>query len=825
MFWLDWIIVWIPLLFVLWAMAISQKYVKGVADFLTAGRVAGRYVVSVANGEAAMGLISVAATMEIHYQCGFAYSFWSTIVAPISLVLGLVGFCTYRFRETKAMTMGQFFEIRYCKSMRVLASIIQSVSGILNYAIFPAVGARFLIYFLDLPIFVNIFGWQCPTFGLVMAIFLSIALTITLVGGQITIMVTDCVQGLLSYPMYVIVVVYLLYRFSWTEEMAPAMIARGPGLSFMDPYDVYNMRDFNLFYVFVGVASMFVNRMSWGGSQGYFGAAKNPHEAKMGGVLGSWRAGLSVMIFTLLTVAVYAYLHHQDFAPEAKAVRTQLACKVADDVIVGKGMDTVREDIKAKLRAIPTRTVFSANYGTDEILAAKAAVRNARTAEEKAAAIAHRKIVEKGALERFHAENDDPYPQLVATEIGKVVAGDTLDETTKAQVRKQVQTFRTIYQQMIVPLATREILPMGITGIFCALMIFLMISTDTTYMHSWGSIIVQDFVVPLRKKAFTPEQQLLALRISIAGVALFVFLFSLFFAQIDYIAMFFMITGAIWSGAGVVITLGLYWSRGTTAGAFTALFLGAGIALAGIFGQYFWAGHIYPWLESINKVEQIQEILTAISGPFNPYIVWTMNPHKFPINSQEIAFIANTSTILFYVVVSLATCRQPFNMDRMLHRGIYADDPSMQLKKEPFSFRTLVTRKMVGIDSNYTKGDKVLAWSVFIYSFGIFFLTFFVGVVIWDLLDPWTAENWSTYFFIKSIAMAGCIGIVTTIWFSICGTRDLFRLFKDLAAKEANALDDGRVVGNISTADAARVAEVEAKQKAEQEKAKEEEKN
>ncbi|MBQ4336583.1 MAG: hypothetical protein IJC34_05290 [Lentisphaeria bacterium] len=163
MFWLDWIIIWIPLIITFYLAYKSQKYVKGVADFLTAGRVAGRYVVSVASGEAAMGLISVVCTMEMHYQCGFAYSFWSTIVLPISMVLGLIGFCTYRFRETKAMTMGQFFEIRYCKSMRVTASIIQSVSGILNYAIFPAVAARFLINFLDLTRYLNIFGWHCPT--------------------------------------------------------------------------------------------------------------------------------------------------------------------------------------------------------------------------------------------------------------------------------------------------------------------------------------------------------------------------------------------------------------------------------------------------------------------------------------------------------------------------------------------------------------------------------------------------------------------------------------------------------------------------------------
>ena len=40
MYTIDWFIIWIPLLIVLLAGWKSQKYVRGVADFLTAGRVA-----------------------------------------------------------------------------------------------------------------------------------------------------------------------------------------------------------------------------------------------------------------------------------------------------------------------------------------------------------------------------------------------------------------------------------------------------------------------------------------------------------------------------------------------------------------------------------------------------------------------------------------------------------------------------------------------------------------------------------------------------------------------------------------------------------------
>ncbi len=42
MYWLDWILIWVPLIIVVFAAFKSKKYVKGVADFLSAGRIAGR---------------------------------------------------------------------------------------------------------------------------------------------------------------------------------------------------------------------------------------------------------------------------------------------------------------------------------------------------------------------------------------------------------------------------------------------------------------------------------------------------------------------------------------------------------------------------------------------------------------------------------------------------------------------------------------------------------------------------------------------------------------------------------------------------------------
>ncbi len=762
MHWIDWVLVAIPLGVVLLIGMKSQKYVRGVADFLTAGRVGGRYVVSVASGEAGMGLISVVAIMEMYYNCGFAVSFWSSIMAPLSLIMGLTGFCIYRFRETKAMTMGQFFELRYNKSFRVVAAVIQSISGIINYAIFPAVGARFLIYFLDLPIHVSILGFQFPTFILTMLAFLGFALFIALMGGQVTIMTTDCVQGLLSYPMYGFIVVYLLFRFSWGADLLPVLSARPPGESFLNPYDVENLRDFNLFYVFCGIVGMFLSRMSWGGNSGYNGAALNAHEAKMGGLLGTWRGGFGSMTFILLAIVAIAYLNAPQFSGDARRVRTELAQKTISDILPEKEYASVRAKLQEEYKNIP----------------------------EQKKDLAQLKVKDKTAV--------DPYVAATRKELADVPGG-----------KKSAQTFETIYNQMSVSLALRDIFPIGITGIFCAMMIFLMVSTDTTYMHSWGTILIQDFVVPLRKKPFTPHEQIRALRWSITGVCIFAIMFSYYFAQVDFILMFFAITGAIWAGAGVVITLGLYWNRGTTAGAFVALITGALIAVAGIILQQIWVSHAYPFIQAMGWVTALDGFLRTVSTPFHPYVIWEMTPNKFPINSMEVSFIANIVTVGLYVVISLLTCKKPFNMERLLHRGIYSDEPGKAQEKPAMTLKRFCNEKILGIDSHYTKGDKILAWSVFIYSFGYGFVLCFLAVVVWNLFTPWPIEWWGHYFFIKNILVAVILAVVSTIWFTIGGTVDLMKMFRRLASEHENVLDDGRVVGNVSAADAAIFEEIE----------------
>ena len=84
-----------------------------------------------------------------------------------------------------------------------------------------------------------------------------------------------------------------------------------------------------------------------------------------------------------------------------------------------------------------------------------------------------------------------------------------------------------IRSQMLPPLALREVLPPGLLGAFAAVMLACMLSTDDSYLHSWGSIFVQDVMLPLRGgQPLSQKHHLRALRLSILGVAIFIYCFA-----------------------------------------------------------------------------------------------------------------------------------------------------------------------------------------------------------------------------------------------------------------------------------------------------------
>lgn len=645
---IDWIFALLPILLVLGIGLYARRHMKSVADFTTSGRLAGPYLLAVSRGELEAGAVVFVAYFEVVRHSGFNLTWWLSIATPVGILVAISGFVVYRYRESRAMTLAQFFELRYSKRFRLFTGILGFIAGMANFGIIPGVGARFMVYFLGLPPEVSIFAITIPTYIPLMGLLISITLFLALSGGLITVLVTNCLEGILVQLFYLAIIASLIYLFKW-EQISTVLSNAPPGKSLLNPFDSLGLSDFNLWYILMSLFVCIYGTMAWQNSSAYNAAAISPHASVMGKLLGNWREMGKATVITLLAICAITYLEHPDFQVQSEIVH-QTVAQISN-------------------------------------------------------------------------------PQLA--------------------------------KQMELPIAVSHLLPVGIKGIFCAVLLMGVFGGDSTHLHSWGTIFVQDVLVPLRRKPFKPERHILVLRISIVCVAVFAFLFGACFQQTEYIVMWWAVTTAIYvGGAGAVIIGGLYWKKGTTAGAWAALVAGSGLSVGGI-------------------------IARQIFGD------------SFPINGIQVSFFTTLIAIALYVGVSLLTSKGDFNMDRLLHRGEYAVlkkiiDP--QAIADSNKEGKVSWGKIIGFDENFTVGDKWIAGSLFWWGI-LWFLVFAIGS-IWNLIAPWPTSVWATYWHVAGIGVPIFITAVTSIWFTWGGARDIRRLFRSLAEQKVNSLDDGTVVGH-----------------------------
>lgn len=666
---LDWLVIALPLLIVLMIGLLTQRHMRSVAHFVSGGRVGGRYLLAVAKGEMQAGAVVFVAMWEVFAHAGFVPTWWGWITGPVGLVVAIFGFVIYRFRETRAMTLAQFFEMRYSRNFRFFTGILGFVAGVINFGIIPAVGARFMVYFLQLPPEIVMGSWILPTYIPLMGGFLAISLALTLAGGLITLMVTDCIEGIISQIFYIAIIVGVLCVVNWSE-MAAVLGSRPAGYSMVDPFDAWKVQDFNLWYVLMGVFVSVYGTMAWQNSSAYNAAGATPHEARMGGLLGRWRESGKSAVVVLLAAAAITYLGHPDFA--------------------------------------------QASAGAKEAIA----------------------------------------------------------EIAQPQIQKQ----------MTIPVALSHLLPIGIKGALCAVLLLGIFGGDSTHLHSWGGILAQDIILPRLKKAPTPQAHIKLLRLCITGVAVFAFFFGVFFRQTEYIVMWWTVTTAVYvGGAGAAIIGGLYWKKGTTAGAWSAVISGSILSGGGILA-YKLCGDTFlaDWLRgSLGLVGQ---------GDLIP---------AFTLNGMQISFFATLIAIALYVGVSLLTCRQDYPLNKMLHRDELPVGPDGKplVSKRPWTFA-----RIVGIDQRFSRGDKWITGTLFVWAVG-WFTVMLLGSA-WNLLGqsglvpwirPWSNQAWLGFWHLTAIGLPILITVITGLWFTWGGIHDIRALFRSLKTYQIDDSDNGTV--------------------------------
>lgn len=323
--WFDWSIVLVAVVSLRYISLKSASHMKGIAGFLSANRSAGRYLITIASQMGGLGPISFVAMFEMYYGTGFTPIWWGFMTLPVGAIILLTGWVFYRFRETRALTMAQFFEMRYSKRFRVFSGILCWATGVLNFGIFPGVAARFFMYFCGLPERFHIPGIEIgiSTFATIMLVDLVLALLFVTRGGQISVMVTECVQGIFCSFAFITVAAVILLQFQW-PKVVKALNTAPANASMLNPFDTSGVTDFNVWYFLITVFATFYGYMTWQGTSGFNSAARSPHEQKMGGIIGVWRGLPQLLVMMLLTLAAFTVLNLPEYASKAALINEKI---------------------------------------------------------------------------------------------------------------------------------------------------------------------------------------------------------------------------------------------------------------------------------------------------------------------------------------------------------------------------------------------------------------------------------------------------------------------------------------------------------------------
>ena len=184
---LDWCIVSVYLLFAFGAGLVARKRIRGVADFLVAGRKMRLHLGIASLVGTELGLVTMMYFAEEGFRNGLAAFNIGVIWAAAYLIVGRTGFIVARIRRLRLLTVTEFFERRYDRGVRCLAALLLVSAGILGMGIFLKLGATFIVHFT---------GISENYLNLTMSVLVLVVVVYTVLGGMVSVVLTDFVQFL-----------------------------------------------------------------------------------------------------------------------------------------------------------------------------------------------------------------------------------------------------------------------------------------------------------------------------------------------------------------------------------------------------------------------------------------------------------------------------------------------------------------------------------------------------------------------------------------------------------------------------------------------------
>jgi SSS family solute:Na+ symporter len=152
------------------------------------------------------------------------------------------------------------------------------------------------------------------------------------------------------------------------------------------------------------------------------------------------------------------------------------------------------------------------------------------------------------------------------------------------------------------------IVPTGFMGLLIAAMLAADMSTDSSYMLTWGSVIYNDIMSPFRRTAWSEKKGLFWNRSIIAVIGVFLLFYGLWYKLEGDLWTYLGLTGTVYlSSMSILLIACCYWKRANSWGAFAAIVFGAALPVGTLVLQ-----KIGPYTEWFKQNDTVCGVATYV---------------------------------------------------------------------------------------------------------------------------------------------------------------------------------------------------------------------
>jgi len=217
---LDGSIVGLYLLVTMVAGLMVRKYVGKVEHFLVAGREMDVYLGIASLAATEFGIVTCMYTAQNGYEKGFAGATPGILMALAMAGVGLTGFVIKPLRDSGVMTIPELLEKQFGPRIRWAAGVVIVLGGLLNMGVFLRTGGQFLVL---------VAGLDVRYLEIMMTALLVGVAVYTILGGMLSVLVTDFLQFVVMSAGLILVTILILMNVGWEKLVSTVDMSYGAG--------------------------------------------------------------------------------------------------------------------------------------------------------------------------------------------------------------------------------------------------------------------------------------------------------------------------------------------------------------------------------------------------------------------------------------------------------------------------------------------------------------------------------------------------------------------------------------------------------------------